>query len=1691
KNKVYHGFIMSMNSRQQRLPSRNSQRSRGRTNDMRDFATAPPPKIPKDFEPCAATSSMFLYAHGTSIICCRHNSLEIERRFTRHNEEVQLLAVDNCSPQGAGRLVVSYDASQIAIVWDLSTGNEVARFECYDHPTTVTWMRNGNIAFGNTQGHIIQFEPGTEEHISTITLSQIPITALAVANDNVTFAIGYSNGTLLVANVTERFHILHTLTSNRTPSPIVTLQWHSSTPQQKSTMLAAQTRDGDLRVWSVPKSAHGGSPIAVRILSKNDKGEESVPGPNWMAWSKNGRIIQYSQNETLSWDVRTRHVTRDVIPTVGEVNGIAIYGAGACLFTLGANNTVQQFDLNAPSVLVKNVQHPAHVLPPSPPVSIEEAEKAMGMVVASSSESEIPFNPSDVTESEEDQEGYISNGASMERGYTDGESTSFLSSQGGEQPSDMGSKTVSIPGYGKVRSRGGKSDHTYISTGSRAQGLSAHNSARYTPQQQRGHDSRIHDFQSQSSLNTASTRPRMRAGSRQTSTPTMDSSSTGHIDIFKFTRTRLDDIPHKHMPISDKMHLTNDDLRRQMLNTIFGWKGEVEELILDEMTRHPRGSSVKIMLSKWIDQPINEDDIMDSTDLMSSSDWMLLALSGIGTQPSQQKLGRAYITKLLEQRDLHAAVTIMLGMGDYNDAIEVYISHKHYLEALILTCLYCPTVWERQCAIVKKWGEWAVQHGHQKLAIRCFACTERESTEPWASPSAAQLTFQSLGPDIFSPPLSPPSAKGPQRSIAKSSALKLITSFGEQGQKSKFFSEDYDDSKTPVPGGVNTAGLHQPPGQDDDPTTAILRPSNRSAFNTPTSTRSYASGTSGYSRKRLPSIGELPSDVKKLEPVNRQATRTQAPPEADNTSSLSTGLTLSRAATASPMMMRDNYRRLTHEQPLPSPGLSMSQKMEMLNNRNASRNASRDRVNRLQLNIDTARAMDENEQPAVSSARYHWPRRRGPASVSSVTSASTSRSHRNANKPSLDGPVNSIDAATDYRRHMRRQSSRERGRGGSRDRGVGREPSLDRGRSAVAVNYPAKRSPTSPVPMSPEDIVSLKVKSTASIDAASSSRKANNSSRASNRSARSRSRARGMAERGIPLTINTTNILSQIESNRRGIKSPTSPAPMSALIPDLSGSEDEQDYQLALADQDKFRQARSASRNQNRKTPDPIKQTEKQQEQQEQQQQRVPSPNMTRMGASSRPGSHEHAGDLRRIREDRQRKKELAARELEERRRELANNAQAGPIIHPNDIPTDQFSRPSTANEMMASQYYDMGRSATADPYNGSSKSRQQASFGLPATPKAMRLVHDSLEFKAQQPLMPHMPEQFLPATSFSNDKKQQQQQQQQQQQKQNTPPPPPSQQDLQLLPATTFFSGSQQSGGPSALNIDNDVEIAPAPATAALPSMLQTGGLTLLPSTVYQPPSKAIPRCQSAPIPDEPSFTRSRSVRHQNRPRQDSQTSRYDRDMSPAPPVLKELRHLVAPKTSMNDMKKSQATPPPPPPPPPPSGHLPAVPTGALAAGMIEIVKDDDKPKPVLGGYDAPMTVPPSDFMVPVLPPPAPPLKGHSRGRSIADSAPLAPSQQQQQSSGSIAGRFSKATERLRSASRSRKDNPSRSAPLSPQDGQVPPYESVVIPTSYHRQQSQQQQQQQQQQSQQQQQQQVPMDLDSLPTGLSQNEFI
>lgn len=120
-----------------------------------------PPPLPKGkhaasngpFEPCASTGALFLYAQGSHVVCLHHDSLSVERRFQKHTDAIQLVAVDNVSETGAGRLVVTYDARQTAIVWDLFTGDQISRFASYEPLKVASWMRNGNIAFGIQNNH--------------------------------------------------------------------------------------------------------------------------------------------------------------------------------------------------------------------------------------------------------------------------------------------------------------------------------------------------------------------------------------------------------------------------------------------------------------------------------------------------------------------------------------------------------------------------------------------------------------------------------------------------------------------------------------------------------------------------------------------------------------------------------------------------------------------------------------------------------------------------------------------------------------------------------------------------------------------------------------------------------------------------------------------------------------------------------------------------------------------------------------------------------------------------------------------------------------------------------------------------------------------------------------------------------------------------------------------------------------------------------------------------------------------------------------------------------------------------------------------------------------------------------------------------------------------------------------------------
>lgn len=100
------------------------------------------------FEPCAATASHFLLAHDSTVLVLAHDTLALERRFTSHQDKIELISCDNVSERGQGRLVVTYDVGKTAIIWDLFTGEQISRFSSYEPLMVAAWMRNGNITFG-------------------------------------------------------------------------------------------------------------------------------------------------------------------------------------------------------------------------------------------------------------------------------------------------------------------------------------------------------------------------------------------------------------------------------------------------------------------------------------------------------------------------------------------------------------------------------------------------------------------------------------------------------------------------------------------------------------------------------------------------------------------------------------------------------------------------------------------------------------------------------------------------------------------------------------------------------------------------------------------------------------------------------------------------------------------------------------------------------------------------------------------------------------------------------------------------------------------------------------------------------------------------------------------------------------------------------------------------------------------------------------------------------------------------------------------------------------------------------------------------------------------------------------------------------------------------------------------------------
>ncbi|EXJ76785.1 uncharacterized protein A1O5_01293 [Cladophialophora psammophila CBS 110553] len=1215
------------------------------------------------FEPCASTASLLLFAHGATIICLHHDTLAVERRFEKHSKDIQLISADNVSETGAGRLVITYDVGQTAIVWDLFTGEQLSRFVSYESLTVAHWMRNGNVAFGNAKGEVILFEPATSDHISARTIFD-PITAIAPSSDCKTYAIGYKNGSILLAALQPSFTILHTLTTSRAPSPIVSLTWHASSSKQKSDMLATQTADGDLRVWSVSKPPTAEAPRVIRVLKRTDT---YSPGRNWISWSKNGRIVQFSEGKTWAWDVRTKHVTYEPIPTVDGVRAIACHGPTGTLFTLGPDYTVQQYDVER-ALLVANIRHLPLTVPPTPPEDIRGP-------TWTTSESEEELASPLVRARRELR---ATEAAKYDRNNIPSPQSALSSQKGGSKN-----------GVNDIISPAGRTDYTTTSFDT---GIQSQATLYQPPAQLSG---QAYQPQSPASARTA------RKGSRLRQEVIMSPEEAQVTELFPYTRARLHDVPYRAPRSLDESHMTPDDLRRQMLSVVFGWEEDVQDLIRDELSRHPSDSQTAIFLAKWLDEdPDYLAEIMGSTGSVASLDWMLLALGTISNQVGAKKITQVFIEKLLAKGDIHAAATLLLALGDRSDAIEVYVSRHQYMEAVLLTCLVTPDDWQRQSYLVRRWGEHVVENSQQSLAIRCFSCTGVEPSDPWTSPNA-QLATRIVPEPVSSPqapphlePLEPreypaifqktlerrrtldaptPVAMPPPHMMSaihqpptpfrtaaaqgtritpQTSALKLITSFGAQPNNNFKFPGLKPEDRTPTVAAAVT------PIAESAIDRSALSPGGLGSYrlNNIRSINSALSGKTatpgGFQPSRLAVIGETPVDVDAPQlsgslpqrsvsvpaelTASKRADGEEQNPAVNDTQRGKQSLTLLTSARYEPLATPVKETPQTAVGPqtaIKFPG-SGAQFNVGLGHDERLLDASRPRTGSKSRKPDglSIQTIHVSSQEYLPSSSYGEPASR-PATTGTYLNTqldtagdltsppTTDLSYRSVKSPmvtgrSIDQYISSLEQAQYYAKHSRArgyssnskqsrddQSDRKKSRAGNMEDGGEREP-----RRTIPA---AKRSPSSPVPMSPEDLRmystsvesfdSLYSSNFSAIDRSETPGSMSKLSRRGSQSTakggkprkrshsrhtgpRSKTGSRGASRQPSPEpAIFSPRGRSSSRKENLGHRSPSSPRPMVPSEEDRQSRFD-QDSALRLVSKDRHRLHRSTSRQPHRDT---------------------------------------------------------------------------------------------------------------------------------------------------------------------------------------------------------------------------------------------------------------------------------------------------------------------------------------------------------------------------------------------------------------------------------------------------------------------------------------------------------------------------
>ncbi len=1391
--------------------------------------------------------------------------------------------------------------------------------------------------------------------------------------------------------------------------------------------------------------------------------------------------VLWSCRETWSWDVRTKHVSCEPVPTVEGVKGLANYGPTGALFTLGPNYTVQQYDMNPPAI-TQNVQYfpmgpppvPAKI-PTNPSQSSLHSIPGTAPPVSDPYASDTPRGPVNLS--------------TIQRSAGQIQAIEHAQQARSEVSSPVSSRSMTESMSSRSSTNPYQYQRTQASYSSRA--ASGTTFSTISPSML-GRES---FFSGGSSIfpqtNSMASTGRRSRGSRLRQEVLLSPESK-YVDLFPRTRARLSTVQYKPPRTLDQENTNADELRRQMLDVVFGWEDDIEPLIRDELAHHQPASTSAVLLAKWLGE-VDTDQMASiiSSGNVNSSDWMMLALSSMGGQSG--KMGQAFVQRLLQQGDFHTSATILLGMGDREDAVEVYVSRSFFMEAILLTCLIFPTDWQRQAHLVRRWGEFVVENSQQQLAIRCFQCTGVDPPMPWASPSlrgqstpsqASQSVISMLSPPISPPPqINKPSA--PSRMTTKNSSLKLITSFGPPDKAQFKFPGLKSDDRTPTqaPGVTPIAESAISPGGTPG---GFLRPNSRSkAFN--------RAMTPGGNRNRLPSIGETPvegstpsfprpsklptpndsgSDMEKERYVGThpQEGKSERKDEPEPLLLLSSARYEPSSAVSGRSPMTALPNRSIENVLLPDPAADA---FTAFREREASkkRSASKDRKpDGLHIRMPSNQIQGAFISPAGTGSGGSGPHRtqartdlQANDSISERLSEArspplSSQSWASVKSPSVSGRstdqfISSLDAAGHYSRRSkdpsaRRHKSREGREHKSRSKHRNKDRSQDRGRNHQKYVRPAKRSPSSPVPMTPDDLHQYTATPSAeSMDghlsevrtpgiesrhgrdqsqhsqAVSKLRSGSKASEYSSRTVRHISPDGYLDSRmGSEASYASSKVSSRrgspngfLDPNRRGrskskgdgsmARSPSSPLPLADQAKFYQRSEDEDD-RLRIVDANRRQRLRSAHRSSSRRpnergtsarrdpSPDRRKHKSSRHRRSDNEAHREPQsaiePRMTT--------DEMFAAGADRYREsfERLQRKEVAAKELEARRESLLRRPEVPEIPHPTDL---YSPRPP----FVVRSHTDQTNSPTSWSGNPGMQQQQQQQQRLNPVIFNPRETNNGAASVGPYGL-PATPKAMRHPRYHSKDD--------------NGIPEVPEMPDTLAPLNATFATGQPMMELPRSMSAPIPYQQPPPPPTTL-------------------PAHPAFHKALRAGSKHSTFLPLGEIGQHRRRPSMDAHPPvlSIDEALSAAdstvqittieqPPLLPELQHL--------NRDNSMAVPPPPPPPPPfpsvASHHHSASSGTGSGLGVINIAIDEQPDDHVI---DVP---PPLDSRTRSPPPittksPAPSVvrtgSGHRRGRS-------------DQFKNGIKG----FTERLRSTSRGRNNAKS---PLNEQTNNTPsPYESV-----------------------------------------------